>query len=50
MAIRWKHWCPKNGCGKRVVHTGTKEPTKRYQCSVCKEYFTTEEIQTKKGD
>lgn len=41
--IHWKHWCPKNGCGKKVIYDGR---LRVYICTICKEKFNKEELRT----
>lgn len=40
--IKKRHWCPKNGCGKRVSFDFR---TKIFTCSVCNSVFTKEELE-----
>jgi len=47
MSSLYRHWCPKNGCGKSVIyeHRGSKgNYSAKYVCQRCFSKFTKEEL------
>lgn len=39
MAKRYTYWCPKSGCGKKVICVSHNPKNPVYQCQKCKAIF-----------